>query len=336
MGVPLGLAEIQAEDTTQDGYAKNDLSDSDLYKKVVRAVDGLKLSGLRLQKAYKAGVTTSVSQPIVDSDLLAGVSVAFRTGVENTVLDTVDALVKEEAALNFVIHHSSSMTVSKQIASIRDLLVDNIKKDPGHNVFARAAHGKIPVVVQVDDKDEIASILLTKQSIAKEYKHDVKFVILGGAESHLVAEHLSRLNVPVVLMPARCYPTTWQSRFCLTGPPVTPSTVLDVLLKNGVRVGLGSTDLDNGDARNLIWEAGWNLAHNPHLSAQDAVGLVTWNLADIFGLIDQESLEGPGVLKQGGKADFVAYNSDPFEFGARVLMVNGGGHNGPTCFPKQT
>ncbi|KAG1058841.1 hypothetical protein G6F42_028515 [Rhizopus arrhizus] len=141
------------------------------------------------------------------------------------------------------------MTVSKQIATIRDLLISNIKKDPSHNVFARAARGLIPVVVQVDDKDEIASILLIKQLISKEHNHDVKFVILGGAESHLVAEHLSRLDVPVVLMPARCFPTTWQSRFCLTGPPVTPSTVLDVLLKHQVRVGLGSTDVDNGDAR---------------------------------------------------------------------------------------
>lgn len=51
----MGLYEIQAEDTTQDGYAKNDVSDSDIYKKMVRAVDGLKLDGLHLQKAYKAG-----------------------------------------------------------------------------------------------------------------------------------------------------------------------------------------------------------------------------------------------------------------------------------------
>ncbi|KAI9354046.1 hypothetical protein BD770DRAFT_325324 [Pilaira anomala] len=335
MGVPLGLAEIQAEETTQDGYAKNDISDEDISKKVVRAVDGLKLNGLHLQKAYKAGVTTAVSQPMVASDLLAGISVAFRTGLQNTVLDTLDALVKEEAALNFVIHHGPSMTVSKQIASIRDLLIDNIKKDPTRNVFAKAARGQIPVVVQVDDKDEIASILLIKQSIAKDYKYDIKFVILGGAESHLVAEHLNRLDVPVVLMPARCFATTWQSRFCLTGPPVTPNTVLDILLKHQVRVGLGSTDLDNGDARNLIWEAGWNLAHNPNLSTLDAVGLITWNLASIFNLIDTNTLDGPGVLKQGGKADFVAYNSNPFEFGSRVLMVNGGGHAGPTCFPKQ-
>lgn len=56
MGVPLGLLEIQAEETTQDGYAKNDVTDDGLYKKVVRAVDGLKFNGLHLQKAYKAGL----------------------------------------------------------------------------------------------------------------------------------------------------------------------------------------------------------------------------------------------------------------------------------------
>jgi hypothetical protein len=171
--------------------------------------------------------------------------------------------------------------------------------------------------------------LLIKQYILKEYEHDVKFVILGGSESHLVAGHLSRLDVPVVLMPARCYPTTWQSRFCLSGPPLTPNTALDILLKNKVRVGLGSTDADNGDARNLIWEAGWNLAHNSDFAPQEAVGLVTWNIADMFGLKEE------GILKVDGKANFVAYNSDPFEFGTRVLMVNGGGRSGPTCFPKQ-
>ncbi|PHZ15571.1 composite domain of metallo-dependent hydrolase [Rhizopus microsporus ATCC 52813] len=330
VGVPLGLLEIQMESSTQDGEAKNDIRDGDLYKKVVRAVDGLKFNGLHLQKAYKAGVTTAISQPLVGSGMLAGVSTAFYTGVENTVLDHLEALVKEEAALSFVIQHTGPLTVSQQIAAIRDLLISNIKKDAFKNVFARAAQGEIPVVVQTDDKDEIASILLIKQQIAKDYEREVNFVILGGAESHLVASHLSRLDVPVILMPARCYPTTWQSRFCLSGPPLTPGTVLDVLLKHKVRVALGSTDVDNGDARNLIWEAGWNLAHNPEYTPQDAVGLITWNVATMFGLKEE------GVLSVGGKANFVAYNNNPFEFGTRVLMVNGGGRSGPTCFPKQT
>ncbi|KAI9258533.1 hypothetical protein BY458DRAFT_517803 [Sporodiniella umbellata] len=326
MGVPLGLYEIQSEANTQDGIAKHDLSDSSLHKKVTRAADGIKLNGLHLQKAYKAGVMTAVSQPTVGSSLLAGISTVFQTGVQTTLLD--HALIKEEVALNFVLQHSGPHTVSQQIASIRQLLVANIKEDARKNVFARAAQGQFPVVIQVDDKDEIASIVSMKQYMIEKYASHVQFVILGGAESHWVASHLHRMDIPVILMPARCTPTTWQSRFCLAGPPLTSQTALDILLEHQVRVALGSTDIDNGDARNLIWEAGWNLAHNKDLSPQTAVGLVTWNIANILGL-DQ------GVLVQGKQAEFIAYNSDPFQFGSKVLLVNGGGRSGPTCFPTQ-
>ena len=122
MGVPLGLFEVQSEEATYDGVVKKDVSTSE---EVVRAVDGLKLNGLRLQKAYKAGkyledlkyrhkstqylcsgVTTAIAQPVTYESLIPGLSVGFRTGTENSILDA-QALIKEEAALNFVIQHGS-------------------------------------------------------------------------------------------------------------------------------------------------------------------------------------------------------------------------------------
>ncbi|KAL0074749.1 hypothetical protein J3Q64DRAFT_1202866 [Phycomyces blakesleeanus] len=332
-GESLGLIEIQAESSTQDGIAKNDVSDPKLAQTVVRAADGIKLNGLHLQKAFKAGVTTSISQPLVESAGLAGVSVSFRTGTERTVLDTNDTIINDETALHFVVGTSGSTTVSQQIAAIRDLLTTNVNKDASTNVFARAAQGKLPVVIQTNDKDEIASIVQMKKQLYDQSKQQfsVKFIILGGAEAHLVADHLKRLDIPVILSPARCFPGDWSSRLCLSGPPLTPFTGLDILIDRQVRVGLASTDVNNGDARNLIWEAGWNLAHNGKLDESQAVGLVTWNIADIFGLGSKDI----GTIQVGHKADFVAYNSNPFEFGSRVLMVYGGGHSGPECFPKQ-
>ena len=117
-----------------DGNAENDVTSPDIAERIIRAVDGVKLNSLHIQKAFKAGVTTSVSQPFIESKLLAGVSVAFRTGVKNTcklihivvfyskchymiclltvsvpfqqVLDSNDTFVKEEAALHFAITHS--------------------------------------------------------------------------------------------------------------------------------------------------------------------------------------------------------------------------------------
>ncbi|KAF7723426.1 hypothetical protein EC973_002025 [Apophysomyces ossiformis] len=351
-GVALGLMGIQMEASTLDGYVHHDLSDPQLGKKVVRAVDGIKMNSLRLQKAYRAGVTTSIPQPLADSELLNGLSVAFGTGAENTgkptemiddnggTLDSNDTIIKEETAIHFKIFHEggyatgqTKMTVSQQIAAIRDLLASNVDQDTDDNVLARAAQGKLPVVIETHDKDEIASIVNMKHQLYERSggKYAVQFVVLGGTEAHLVAEHLQRLDIPVILTPARCYPATWQQRQCLSGPPLTPETGLDVLLRHGVRVGLASTDPDNGDARNLIFEAGWNLAHNRRFTPADAVGLVTWNIADIFGLQD----ESIGTIRKGGRADFVAYNSSPFEFGSRVLMVHGGGRSGPFCFPKQ-
>lgn len=232
-----------------------------------------------------------------------------------------DAFVEREAALHFTISHSATakLTVSQQIAAIRDVLTRN------DDLFIRASIGEIPVIVETDNKDEIASIARLKKN---EFP-TTRFVILGGAESHLAVNALEDADIPVILKPGRCYGKSWQARQCLYGPPLTPDSVLDVLLAHGVRVGFGSTDPDDGSARNMIWEAGWNLAHNTNLTQEAAVGLVTWNLAHIFGLQDQV-----GSIQQGHKADFVAYNGNPFDFGTRVQMVYGGAYPGPLCFPK--
>ncbi|CAO3609416.1 unnamed protein product [Cunninghamella echinulata] len=325
-GVPMGLIEIQSEASTSDGSTSNDIDDENLYKSVTRAVDGIKMDGLHMRKAFMAGVTTTISQPIAGTEPLAGVSVAARIGVKSTVLESKDIVLEEEAALHFVIEHGSKKPVSQQIAGIRKLLTNNMDGNETTNVFTRAAHGQLPVVVQVDDKDEIASIIQIKQQLKQQFGYSVKFIILGGAEAHLVAMHLQGSSIPVILMPARCIPNTWSQRLCLPGHPYTKDTILDVLLRHHVQVGIASTDIDNGDARNLIWEAGWNLAHNQQFTFEQAVGLVTWNIADMFNLDGKV-----GRIQLHQKADFVAYNGNPFEFGTKVLMVNGGGHQGPLC-----
>ena len=83
-GVSLGLGEIPSEPSTIDGKAVHDVTSPDLAESIIRAADGIQLDSLHLQKAFKVGVTTSVSQPFTESELLAGVSVAFRTGIKNT------------------------------------------------------------------------------------------------------------------------------------------------------------------------------------------------------------------------------------------------------------
>lgn len=98
----MGLSEMINEPGTQDGFARNNIDDPDLSTSIVRAVDGLQFNGLHMRKAFKAGncytrngdhvftfeligVTTSITQPMAAGDqMLAGVSVAFRTGIKHT------------------------------------------------------------------------------------------------------------------------------------------------------------------------------------------------------------------------------------------------------------
>ncbi|KAI9286692.1 hypothetical protein BC943DRAFT_290772 [Umbelopsis sp. AD052] len=331
-GARIGLVEMISESSTHDGFADNKLNDPDLHKTITRAVDGLKFGTEHLEKPYRAGVLHSITQPLVNGDkVVAGVSVAFKIGAENTVLDSDDIIIKEEAALHFVLTLVPEPAKSEQIAGIRRLLVSNLDKDTNENVFARAAKGQLPVVIQTDDKDEIAQIIKMKQHIQSlQGGSVVRFVILGGAEAWLVADHLAAAQIPVVLAPPRCRPAFWGQRHCLSGKPMQDATGLDVLVAKGVLVGVASLDADDGYVRNLIWDAGWNLATNNNLTDADAVGFVSWNLAEIFGL--HHSNGSPvGVLAAGQPAELVAYDGNPFEFGTQVQLVAGGGRRGVSC-----
>jgi hypothetical protein len=113
------------------------------------------------------------------------------------------------------------------------------------------------VVIQTDDKDEIAQIIKMKQHIKSlQGGSVVRFIILGGAEAWLVADHLAAEQIPVILAPPRCRPAFWGQRHCLSGKPMQDATGLDVLVAKGVLVGVASLDADDGYVRNLIWDAG--------------------------------------------------------------------------------
>jgi hypothetical protein len=72
------------------------------------------------------------------------------------------------------------------------------------------------------------------------------------------------------------------------------------------------------------------LATNKKLTDADAVGFVSWNIAEIFGL-KQSNGSPVGLLSAGQPAEFVAYDGNPFEIGTQVLLVTGGGRPGVTC-----
>lgn len=156
-GAPLGLEEIQAEKSTNDGTMIDPLTVmtpkilDDGEGGVISAVDGLAfmgrdtlwvmfLSTTRLlttelgiyRLAYRAGVTAAISAPVSDS-FLAGLSVAFSTGANHKLEH--GAVVRSVTALHVHVGPGQKASVSTQIATLRKLLIQCTK----HGAFQRVS-----------------------------------------------------------------------------------------------------------------------------------------------------------------------------------------------------
>ncbi|RIB09352.1 hypothetical protein C2G38_2251437 [Gigaspora rosea] len=332
----LGLAEIELESSTSDGQVvpiRNPYDAEDM----IYAIDGLKLGGKHLESAYKAGVLTAVTAPLSYKAVFTGISMAFKTGARS-ILD-YEPIISENVALHAQIgtqyKDDRIPTVSGQISLIRKALIKNLARQ---NIFGRVARGDIPLVVYVDSKDEIASLIKLK-ILVKNYGGNLKLVISGGAEAHMIAIELAKNEIPVILNPSRPTPRLWTAQHVLTGPPITDKTGIDILYENNVKIGIGVSLftfgsspylLGFGTERNLVWDAGWVSRNSKGLISQkDAVGFITWNLEEILGLNMSN-----GLLK-GNIANFVAYNGNPFDISTKVKIVAGGGRSDILIDPEQ-
>ncbi|KAI8883855.1 composite domain of metallo-dependent hydrolase [Backusella circina FSU 941] len=314
VGSKLGLVEIPSEDSTGDGIVPSFVSYDP--KSIVNAVDGLKLGTTKLKEAYKGGVLTTISTPI-SKNVVVGTSVAFKTSAESVLNE--GAVLSSAAALHFQIgssaKSSSFPTISSQIAFIRQIFIDNIDKK---NTYGEAARGDIPLIISVNNKDEIASLIHLKETIIP----NARMAIMGGAEAHLVAPHLAKNKIAVILRPHLCTPENFDSIHCLTGAPLTNGTAAHTLHQYGVKIGVGV--LNDGWARNLAWDAGWLAATSPvksggkYISESEAIRFVTSNLQEIFGLRDEEDNY---LQKRSTDENFVVWSGSPLDIQSRPLFV---------------
>jgi len=301
------------EETTGDGH-------HGLGPDVVDAADGLKFGGLHMDEAYKAGVLVGVTIP--DSQhVIQGVSVAFSTGAESAI-SPKNAILKEKVALHVRISQEAKSplfpTISSQFAFLRSALEKGLSElfHP-NDEFSLVARGKIPLVVEIYNRDEILRLLQLKKQLEKNGAQ-IKLSIIGATEAWTIADALAEAEVGVILRPYLCTPSQWTAQQCLPGAPLSTETGLSILYKAGVKVGLAAFEAE--DVRQLSWIAGWARS-DLNISEKEAVGLVSWNLAEIIGL-------------PTGPTGLVFYNGNPFEFGAKVAAIVGGGKSGVQCNPR--
>jgi len=185
-------------------------------------------------------------------------------------------------------------------------------KEQNETAYAAAANGSIPVVIAVENVDEMGHLVLLKRELP-----DVNLVIFGGTEAHLIAKELAEAEISVILDSHRCMPGTWRSRNCLPGPPLSPDTNFGVLRKHGVKVGL--VVADNALLGESAWEANWAARLAGDITSKETIDLVSSNIREILGLPKSK--------------DFVIFEGDPLDFGGRLALTIEGGRI-TTCFPQ--
>ncbi|KAJ7089245.1 carbohydrate esterase family 9 protein [Mycena belliarum] len=293
-GSPLGLSHITAEASTSDGLVFDPLSmlvPDIIGGTVIKAADGLLFATRDALLGYRNGVTSAVTAPS-SRGFLSGLSTVFSTAAAHKLID--GAVPQEVAALHVALSLSSGVSVSTQIATLRGLLLGEGTTDLAKR-FADVVAGKIPLVVDVESADIIASVLVLKQEVEAATGKTIRLTLAGATEAHLLAEEIGQAGVGVILQ-QRPFPSAWERKRILPGPPLTQSSAIAALVAHNVTVGIAVDELDR--VRNTRFDMAWaGLESNGVLGKAEALALASSNLEILLGV---EEINSDLVATKGG------------------------------------
>ena len=72
--------------------------------------------------------------------------------------------------------------------------------------------GEIPLVVNVDSADVMATLVNLKQEFEDITRNHLRLTFSGAAEAHLLAEEIAGAGISVILTSPRTYPFSWEQR----------------------------------------------------------------------------------------------------------------------------
>jgi len=329
-GSALGVVEIDAEPDTHDGPPPVD--------GIARAVDGLAFGGKQLARAFEHGVTRAISAPGWGSVSGHGVSAGFKTGAKHLL--EKHAVWREEVGFHYSLEKDEKTpSMSSAIALLRAKLLDAVDANstsdgpPTKGQYEESAYlkrvvlGSLPLIVAADSADVIASLIRLKSIIEAAMAKatgtttsasKLRFVIIGGAESHLVASEIAHADISVVLAPLLPHAQTWYQRRCLTGAPLTNGTTINYLVDAGVRTAISVEEV--WETRDLGLLAGIAYANSEgRLGFQDALDLVGKNIYAMLGI--QNMVEEERGIETD---EWVVWEGSPLEIGGRVRGLGSG------------
>ncbi|KAK7980279.1 hypothetical protein PG989_012736 [Apiospora arundinis] len=329
-GSLIGLNAIDAEDSTDNGQSTSQFS---------RGVDGLHLGTKKLRYAQRYGVTRAISAPkFTSAGTHFGTSVGFRTWGHDHALED-GAVFSEDVAVHYTLQEDAAKSgsggsFSGAVGALRRKLLKAVSEEAAAaanettDAFAEEAYlrkvvrGELPLAITVHSADGIAAALKLKKQVEKAGKSKLTVLIIGGAESHLVADELAAAHVGVVLSPLQSYRASWDQRRALTGAPLTNGTAVDALVSAGVVVAIGLEEdwlvRDMGLLAGIAYRNG-----EGRLSEREALDLVGGNVYKMLALDSKDKTEKKGMEEE--EQDFLVFEGSPLEIGGKIRAVGGRG-----------
>jgi imidazolonepropionase-like amidohydrolase len=178
-------------------------------------------------------------------------------------------------------------------------------RDLRSETLADVVGGKLPLLITVHKAGDILSAI----RLGKEF--NVKVVLDGAADAHLVLDEIKASGYPVILHPtmARSFDET-QNLSRETAAKLKAKGI-EFAMQSGFEGYVPKT-------RVVLFEAGVAAANG--LSFDDALASITISAARLLG-IDSRT----GSLEAGKDADLAMYDGDPFEYTSHCtgVLVNG-------------
>ncbi|KAF2967552.1 hypothetical protein GQX73_g6067 [Xylaria multiplex] len=319
--------------TAQDGGARTiDLEDGYITKPFTAFGSLIGLNAIDAEQSTDNGGSPDIFSRGVDGLALDTKKTTLRAKIRRHTRHYIPqgAVFAEDAAVHYTLDvsaKSGSTSISNAIGSLRRNLLDAVEAnttagDPfSESAFLRKViEGSLPLVITAQNADTIAAVLKVKSTVDSAIASaggdsTIRLVIIGGAESFIVADELAAAGVGVVLSPFLSYRKSWDERRALTGAPLTNGTAVDRLIEAGVLVAIGLEEdwvvRDLGLLAGIAYKNG-----GAKIDESQALDLVGANVYKLLGLEDSEA--GQDV------DEFVVFEGSPLEVGARVRAVGDG------------
>jgi len=298
----LGLVEVSAETGARDNAASGSS-----FTAAMDVADSFNPAGNHIPAARVKGVTRFAVHPAVGSAIIAG------RGALADASGNPDSLFADRQFMLVDLSVSGARTAggarSAAWAYLRAAIEDarfypgrfmaHHEGDAIHRFDAAAmvdvARGTMPLIMRMDRASDIRRAI----QFAERYPN-MRLIIVGGAEAHLLADEIAAAGIPVILDPMRNLPESFDTLAATNRAAAT-------LHAAGVQLAYTTLGSDlYWNARLLRQHAAIAVAHGADWA--DAFRAVTLTPAEIYGVADRF-----GSLEAGKVADVVVWDGDPLE-----------------------